>query len=82
MGLQRVGHDLGTKQQASYLKLNSGEVPVMAPVLSERVSMLERQNYVKQRTISSLLRACFISPEFQQREVRVAGVIGEPFLEE
>ena len=69
MGPQRVGHDFRTKQQhASYLKLNSEEVPVMAPVLSECIIMLERQNYVKQRTISCLLWACFIIPKSSKKE--------------
>ena len=68
MGPQRVGHDLGAKQHASYLKVNSREVPVMAPVRSERIIMLERQNYMKQRAISCLLRACFISPKSSKKE--------------
>ena len=60
---------LGAKRQhPSYLKVNSREVPVMAPVLSERIIMLERQNYMKQRTISCLLQAYFISPKSSKKE--------------
>lgn len=40
----------------------------MAPVLSERIIMLERQNYMKQRTISCLLQAYFISPKSSKKE--------------